>query len=127
MRRRDHRSALARATGEIMFTDTVPNQQAANGKGTFGVSYYENKSSLGSRLRDRRFHQFLLPLIQAISDERGQVRILDLGGTAGYWKPLEATPLARHCHVTVSNLTAQRAHMLGGGLVRIEFMQGDAR
>ncbi len=49
---------------------------------------YSNPKSLGSRLRRRRLEVFL-DLVRTACRDRGECRILDVGGRVSYWRTLE--------------------------------------
>jgi hypothetical protein len=46
---------------------------------------------------------------------------------ARYWRPLQESPLANCCQITVANLDMHRAHVSQSNTERICFVQGDAR
>ncbi len=64
----------------------------------------ENPNSLSSRFRRARARR-VVELIEAIHAERGQVRIVDLGGEPEYWARLYDRDLleARQVHITLVN------------------------
>lgn len=68
------------------------------------IADYSNPNSLGSRFRAAR----AAPLVSMINDVhkiRGEVRIVDIGGTPGYWKILPENFIeSRHVHITMINL-----------------------
>jgi hypothetical protein len=65
---------------------------------------YENPSSLGYRLRNRRI-ALLRDLVTEIAERRGGVRIIDLGGTATYWGIFGLDRLrALNCRVHLVNM-----------------------
>ncbi|WP_176758505.1 class I SAM-dependent methyltransferase [Limimonas halophila] len=74
------------------------------------MDYYE-RNTLGFRLRQRRFAQFRR-LLEQVYDERGQVNILDMGGTGTYWRIAGSTLTDYNCHVHLVNpdLTEVPAH-----------------
>ena len=59
-----------------------------------------NPDSLASRLRRRRLRWF----VELLDDFSEPVRILDVGGTAGFWLA-NAPSLPKSCHFTLLNLT----------------------
>jgi len=68
---------------------------------------YSDPDSFASRLRRRRSGP-LMALIQRIAAARGQVRIIDIGGSRAYWSALPAGFLdAHHARVTVVNLPGE--------------------
>ena len=68
------------------------------------VTTYRDPTSIGSRLRARRI-QPLLEMIDATFEKKGQVDILDVGGTQTYWSILPATVLQkRNVSISVLNL-----------------------
>ncbi len=56
--------------------------------------------------RRRRFADFLA-LVDAVLAERGQCRVLDLGGGVSYWLGLEEAWRDRPIHVTLVNLASE--------------------
>lgn len=68
------------------------------------IADYSNPNSLGSRFRAAR----AAPLVSMINDvykRRGEVRIVDIGGTPGYWKILPENFIVSRCvHITMINL-----------------------
>jgi hypothetical protein len=65
---------------------------------------YTDPRSFGSRMRQRRM-QGLVDLVRAAHARRGTVSILDLGGTAAYWRAFPAEVLdACDVRVTLLNL-----------------------
>lgn len=73
---------------------------------------YKNPHSLGSILRQRRI-QPLLELVKQCHRERGDCRILDIGGTEIYWRIIDGDFLDAHnCRITIVNThsVAQSGH-----------------
>ena len=67
-------------------------------------SNYENRGSIGSRLRARRTEP-LLRMIDAAFREKGSVDILDVGGTRTYWNIVDPSVLStRKVTITILNL-----------------------
>lgn len=65
---------------------------------------YDDRASLGSRLRARRLGP-LLQLVDTVFQAQGRVRIVDLGGEPNYWNILPPGLLAqRRIHITLVNL-----------------------
>lgn len=56
---------------------------------------YDNKDSFGAKLRAKRLGP-LLNMIEAVHAEHGEVRIIDVGGTARYWKIVPDDFLEQH-------------------------------
>lgn len=63
---------------------------------------YSNPSSLGSRLRRKRF-KHIETLVKRVLSVKDKCAILDIGGTAQYWNLMEQELLSK-CVVTVLNL-----------------------
>lgn len=65
---------------------------------------YDNKESIGSRLRRKRLAN-LMPLINQAFERYGAVKILDVGGTRQYWNIIDPSILeSKKIHITLSNL-----------------------
>lgn len=56
--------------------------------------------------RRRRFAQFLA-LVDAVVQEKGRCRVLDLGGGVSYWMGLEEAWRDRPLHITLVNLASE--------------------
>lgn len=68
------------------------------------VADYDDPGSLGSRLRARRAGP-LLALIRAVREERGGVRILDVGGRRSYWNIVPEDFLHdQRVEITIANI-----------------------
>jgi hypothetical protein len=63
---------------------------------------YSDPGSFGSRLRRRRI-QWLVGLVRAAHEKRGAVSVLDLGGTAAYWRAFPTDTLEQ-CNVSITLL-----------------------
>jgi hypothetical protein len=59
------------------------------------ITNYNNKSSLGSKFRANRIKP-LLKIIENIYHKNGEVKILDVGGTALYWECLPDNFIQKH-------------------------------
>ncbi|MBK5264755.1 MAG: class I SAM-dependent methyltransferase [Alphaproteobacteria bacterium] len=71
-----------------------------------GLADTADQTSLSSRLRARRDVQ-LRALISDVHDQKGAVRIIDMGGTPEYWQRVGLDFLrASNTHVTIINLHA---------------------
>jgi len=71
------------------------------------VSDYDNRRSIGSRLRARRFRRFLA-LLDGIQPGGEPIRILDIGGTRTYWRLLPDELLADgKLAITIVNLPGE--------------------
>lgn len=67
-------------------------------------SNYGNPNSPGSRLRARRIAP-LLEMIESVFRERGGVKIIDVGGSEGYWGIVSSQYLVDHkVEITIVNL-----------------------
>lgn len=86
---------------------------------------YGSDRSLGTRLRRRRFRH-VLRLIDAILAERGECRILDLGGTGRYWRLMAPMIGPRPIMVTCVNLDIQPPDDAPPAPFLIQDHQGDA-
>jgi hypothetical protein len=72
-----------------------------------GYQDYSNSRSLVARLRRARARH-ISALIETIYGERGECRIVDLGGRADYWSYLDRDLLERrHVRITLVNLEVQ--------------------
>lgn len=89
------------------YLDLAQNQQAAQGwhrRIARALTNYDDPRSLGSRLRVRRLAP-LLALIDKAFERDGYVRIIDVGGTARYWRLLPDEFLSsRSVSITIVNL-----------------------
>lgn len=65
---------------------------------------YDDPSSLGTRMRAKRFSAFR-SLLEQTYNEKGSVRVLDLGGTQQYWRHLIDAETLRslNCTITIVN------------------------
>lgn len=67
-------------------------------------SNYDSQGSVGSRLRKKRVGP-LLEMIDSVFEEKGSVRIVDLGGAENYWDILSEQYLSSHnVEITIVNL-----------------------
>jgi Methyltransferase domain len=83
---------------------------------------YGNPRSLGFRFRVNRA-KYLTTMIERIAAQRGRCKILDLGGTDGYWKIIDRDFLhQKKCHITLFNMTATKG--VNGDL--FDVVTGDA-
>jgi hypothetical protein len=65
---------------------------------------YDRQNSVGSRLRAKRIAP-LLELIEAVFNEHGSVKIIDIGGTEQYWNIVPRKYLDEHnVNITIVNL-----------------------
>ena len=85
---------------------------------------YDNPNSLGARLRARRATK-LAALIHEVSEARGQVRIVDLGGRRNYWDLLSREYLERH-QVQVVIVNHQNELTQDSNDPIFEYINGDA-
>lgn len=71
---------------------------------------YDDPSSLGTKMRVKRFSAFR-QLVQSVYEERGSVRVLDIGGTQRYWRHLIDTPTLKslNCTITIVNINQDLA------------------
>ncbi len=83
---------------------------------------YHRPDSIGSRFRARRSGP-LVAMIRAAHEQRGQVAILDVGGTREYWAILPAA-LLEECRVEVTLLNRD-AHAAGRHEPRFTSVTGD--
>lgn len=60
----------------------------------------------GNRFRQKRLRRFL-SLVDATIAEKGNCRILDLGGKLAYWQALYPLWRDRSCHITLVNLVSE--------------------
>lgn len=68
------------------------------------ISNYDDPNSLGSQLRRRRI-AVLMKLIDKVFEEKGEVSLIDIGGTAQYWRLFPEDYLKRkHIRVTLVNI-----------------------
>jgi hypothetical protein len=68
------------------------------------LTNYSSGRSVAYRLRQRRLRP-LLEMIESVHRERGEVRILDIGGTVAYWRILPEGVLAdTNTRITLVNL-----------------------
>ena len=71
---------------------------------TLKLTDYENKKSVGSKLRAKRIAPLLL-VIRSIYEKKGQVLIADIGGTEEYWNIMPHDFLERYAvEITIINL-----------------------
>jgi hypothetical protein len=63
-------------------------------------------SVYGNRFRQKRLRRFL-SLVDATIAEKGNCRILDLGGKLAYWEALYPLWRDRSCHITLVNLVSE--------------------
>jgi len=69
---------------------------------------YNDERSLAFKFRQRRAHR-IKALIARCYEEYGEVRVLDIGGTAFYWKIIPNDFLVKHnVHITLMNLSIGR-------------------
>lgn len=79
--------------------------------------------------RAERMRRYILPLIEDLSKRLSRVRILDMGGTLAYWRPVQDELVALNCELTLTNLekpdeaTAEDDPLHG----RVTCAAGDAR
>lgn len=84
---------------------------------------YNDPNSFGSRMRARRTGP-LLALIKKVYLNKGEVRILDVGGKAQYWKSVPDGFLKDHrVSITILNLPCDLAHENAEGFL---YVAGDA-
>lgn len=69
---------------------------------------YNNPNSLGSKLRRRRFAQ-IERMVRKTLTAQPRCRILDIGGTANYWR-LMNEDLLDSCDVAIVNLEVPKGH-----------------
>jgi len=87
------------------------------------LTNYDNKNSLGSRLRAKRLAP-LLALIDDVHRQKGQVHLIDMGGTPNYWNILPEGYLAeRNMTITLVNLPGSVKQQDEG---HFRFLEGDA-
>jgi len=68
------------------------------------VSNYSNENSLGVKLRARRVDP-LLEMVKEVHKQKGQVEIIDIGGTDTYWKIIPSSFLSEHnVQITIINI-----------------------
>lgn len=81
------------------------------------------------RFRAARFQKFLIPVLRRVRRNAGRLRILDVGGTADYWKPLADELRAVDAEVRVVNFDSREldAKTDDGFAGRVTFATGDAR
>jgi hypothetical protein len=60
----------------------------------------------GNSFRQQRFSRFLTIVDEIVAD-RGECRILDIGGRLPYWQALEPLWRDRPCHITLVNLASE--------------------
>jgi hypothetical protein len=89
-----------------------------------GRSYYSDPKSVGSRMRLARLRRFVVPLIEAAHARKGAVRLLDIGGVADYWAPIQADLDRFSCKVTILNMVLSQA--VTGASKNFEFVEGNA-
>jgi hypothetical protein len=65
-----------------------------------------NNDHLRNRWRERRLSRFL-QAVDEVAQSQAPVRILDIGGTIGYWTALEDLWRGRNIEVTMVNLAAE--------------------
>ncbi len=87
------------------------------------ASDYDNRRSLGSRLRSRRIKPFM-DLVVECFQSKGEVSIIDVGGTQNYWNIVPDEFLRAHnAKVTIVNLPGKE---LPEGDDIYSFVSGDA-
>jgi SAM-dependent methyltransferase len=86
-----------------------------------GLFSYTNPHSFVNKLRGRRMNQ-LQELLKSFPPGHGVVRVLDIGGTAGFWKNIGGLPPETHS-VMLLNLTKEP---LDGSMPNFESMAGSA-
>ncbi len=68
------------------------------------LTNYDNRNSIGSRLRSRRITPFL-QMIEVVYQQHGCVNVIDIGGTKNYWRIVPQQYLEDHnVNITVVNL-----------------------
>jgi hypothetical protein len=68
------------------------------------LTNYDSKDSFGSKLRTKRIVP-LLRCIEAVFKEKGQVNIIDMGGTENYWRIVPMQYLEDHkVKITIVNI-----------------------
>ena len=87
-----------------------------------GITDYGNPGTFGYRMRAARVRP-LLEMIEAVHAQRGQVRIIDVGGTEQYWSIISAGFLDRH-GVTIAVVNLPETPMPDDH-GRFEFIAGD--
>ena len=86
---------------------------------------YTDPNSFGSRLRRRRI-QALVSLVPAAHAKRDAVTVLDLGGTAAYWRAFPTDTLEQ-CDVCVTLLNLPDSEVQRTPMpLRFRFVEGDA-
>ena len=84
------------------------------------VEDYDSQKSLGSKLRAARIVP-LLEMIEAVFEEEGSVRIVDLGGTERYWGIATREYLSHHnVSITIVNLPGTAMPEDSGPFVFVE-------
>ena len=84
---------------------------------------YRRKGASGSRFRERRIGP-LLEMVDAAFEARGEVKLLDVGGTRAYWNIVSDSYFdERNVSVTLVNLPGDHASTSEG---RFTFVPGDA-
>lgn len=92
------------------------------------LTNYDDKRSLGSRLRARRLAP-LLALIDTVHRQQGSVRLLDMGGEPNYWNILPDGYLdSRQVVITLVNLPGTFTEKAKASVDanRFRFIDGDA-
>ena len=88
------------------------------------IANYNDPNSFGSRMRKRRA-QLLLSMILEIFREKGEVNIIDVGGTRTYWNIIPVDLLrAQNVKITIVNLPG--TEMIFGDPL-FSFVEGDGR
>ena len=73
-----------------------------------GLVDYSNPASLGSKMRRRRFER-IERLVRKVLAGQPRCRIIDIGGTASYWRLMDER-LLESCDVTITNLEVPKGH-----------------
>lgn len=108
-----------------LYTQLAKNERIQLGwhrRLALALTDYDDPRSLGSRLRARRIAP-LLAMIDAAFERHGHVNVIDVGGTARYWRLLpEAFLESRRVSITLVNL---HSDSLPSNDSRFTFVQGD--
>lgn len=94
----------------------------------FGLADTRNQRSLSSRFRARRDILLRDFIVRRRSEVDGLFRIIDIGGTADYWRRVGFDFIeANNLHITCVNVEAKEFGESVPIVSRFDFQQGDAR
>jgi hypothetical protein len=77
--------------------------------------------------RERRLRSLLLPVLQTLAMRSHPVRILDVGGSTKYWRPILSELQYLKCEIVLLNFSENKAELDANSAGIFSFVSGDAR